>query len=347
MIPPRKGGVVAITAGDPCGIGPEVVVKALSTFRARPRFPIVLIGDAPVIARAEATVRRRVPAWVQLIDCGHRRALRPGRTSAAAGAASLAYLQQALSRWRTGQVRALVTAPVTKWAVARVQTGFVGHTEYLANAMRVRRVAMMFVSDRLRVVVMTRHIPLREVSRAVTRAALRQTLQLTDTSLRNLFGISRPRLAVCGLNPHAGEGDPRSEEHRVIKPVLHALKQLKRRIRCEGPFAADGFFAQADRIRSYDAILCAYHDQGLIPFKTAARDQGCQLTLGLPIVRTSPDHGSALDIAGQGIADPGSMIYAIRLALQLASRTDSRVPWRHPARPRRGAAYRAPSAPGA
>lgn len=316
--PPAGGGMIVITAGDPCGIGPEVIVKALHTFRSEPKLPIALIGDAPVFARAMAAARCRVPAWVQFIDCGHRATFRPGRSSSAAATASLAYLERALSLWRIKKVRALVTAPVTKWAVARVQPGFIGHTEYLAKAMRARAVAMMFVSDQMRVVVLTRHIPLRRVSASITRAVLRQALELTAEGLRKRFGIRHPRLAVCGLNPHAGESDPASEEHRVMEPVLHALRQ--RGVRCEGPFAADGFFADSRKVQAFDAVVCGYHDQGLIPFKMAARDRGCQLTVGLPIVRTSPDHGSALDIAGRGIAHPGSMRYALQLALRLAQK---------------------------
>ena len=174
---------------------------------------------------------------------------------------------------------------------------------------------MCFVSDALRVAVVTRHIPLRRVPRAVTRAVLRRALEITVEGLQRHFHVPHPRLAVCGLNPHAGEGSRASEEHAVFEPVLHALR--RRGIACDGPLAADGFFAAMPRNR-YDAIICAYHDQGLIPFKMVARDQGCQMTLGLPIVRTSPDHGSALDIAGRGIANPGSMRYAIDLAFRLA-----------------------------
>ena len=306
--------MIVITAGDPCGIGPEVTLKALHALRSRPALPVTVIGDAEVFARTMAATRRRLPSWVRFCSVDNRRtAFRPGRSSAAAGAASLAYLDRAMEWWRAGQVHALVTAPVTKWAIAKTQPDFVGHTEYLAKATRTRAVVMMFVSDDLRVAVLTRHIPLRSVSAAITRRLLHEALELTAEGLRSRFGIRHPRLAMCGLNPHAGEGRPASEERRVIEPVLRLLR--RRGIRCDGPFAADGFFASA---RNYDAVICAYHDQGLIPFKMAARDRGCQMTVGLPILRTSPDHGSALDIAGRGIADPGSMEYALRLALRLA-----------------------------
>lgn len=323
---------IAITAGDPCGIGPEVLLKTLPRWRRAPRMRVVIIGDEAVFHRTARRLGCRVPRWrlvpaqswrgnlgaaLTLLDCGHRGSFPAGRTSRQAGAASLAYLAWAIRLWRGGAIQGLVTAPVTKWAIAAsAKPGFTGQTEYLARAMGVRDAAMMFVSDRLRVVLLTRHLPLGRVSRAITPHLLRRTLWLTRQALRDQFRISRPRLALCGLNPHAGEeGHIGSEERLVILPVLRALR--REGIICDGPFAADGFFARPSR---YDAVVCAYHDQGLIPFKMLARDRGCQLSLGLPIVRTSPDHGSALDIAGRGIANPGSMLYAVQLAAKLVSR---------------------------
>jgi len=244
----------------------------------------------------------------------------------------VAYLDHAVALWRARRLQALVTAPVTKWAVARVRPSFVGQTEYLARAMGVRDVVMLFVSAHLRVALLTRHLPLRRVARAIDRTRLRTALRLTASALAASFGIARPRLALCGLNPHAGEARADSEERTVMVPILRALR--REGIRCDGPFAADGFFAcsraplagrQARGPEGYDAVVCAYHDQGLIPFKMAARDQGCQMSVGLPIVRTSPDHGSALDIAGKGLAHAGSMTYALRLAIKLAQRTRSRA----------------------
>ena len=304
--------MIAITAGDPCGVGPEVILKALRTFRTRPRLPVAVIGDAAVFSRAAARLRSGLPPWVRFIDCGHPDRFLPGRSSRAAGAASLAYLRHAVALWRAGRLCALVTAPVTKWAVQRVDPAFVGHTEYLAAAMHRREVVMLFASETMRVAVVTRHVPLRCVPRAITQPLLRRTLTVTAEGLRDYFRIRRPRLAVCGLNPHAGEGPSASEERTVFQPAIRALR--RRGITCDGPLAADGFFASRPWER-YDAVICAYHDQGLIPFKLVARDRGCQMTLGLPIVRTSPDHGSALDIAGQGVAHPGSMAYALRLAI--------------------------------
>jgi 4-hydroxythreonine-4-phosphate dehydrogenase len=319
--------VIAVTAGDPCGVGPEVILKSLALRRAASAVPLLLLGDHHVFTRTARRLGLRLPRWqvrgpgetpdgsarLSFLDCGHAGSFVPGRASARAGRASLDYLDLALALWREGRIQALVTAPVTKWAVARTHPGFTGHTEYLAGALGVRDVAMMFVSDALRVVLVTRHVPLREVRRFLTPALLRTTIRLTADALRAQFDIRRPRLALCGLNPHAGEGAARSEERRIMRPVLLALR--REGLRCEGPFSADGFFAA--EVGGYDAVVCGYHDQGLIPFKMASRDRGCQLTIGLPLVRTSPDHGSALDIAGRGEAHPGSMRYALDLAEKL------------------------------
>ena len=319
--------MLAITSGDPCGIGPEVILKALGA-RPLPRPPLVVLGDLPVFAATAARLRLRLPLWQVargdgawtaragrpvFLDCRTGRRYAPGRSGALAGRASLAYLDAAVALARAGRIGGLVTAPVTKWAIQRVEPKFSGHTEYLARAFGVRDVVMLFAADELRVALLTRHVPLRQVSRAVDQRLLRTTLRMVARALRRQFGIPRPRLAVCGLNPHAGEGGRLGlEERRVMLPVLRQLRRAG--IRCDGPFAADGFFAQPP---AYDAVVCGYHDQGLIPFKMAARDRGCQLSLGLPVVRTSPDHGSALDIAGRGLADAGSMRYAIALAATL------------------------------
>ncbi|MBI3996315.1 MAG: 4-hydroxythreonine-4-phosphate dehydrogenase PdxA [Candidatus Omnitrophica bacterium] len=321
---------LAITAGDPCGVGPEVILKALTTDAVR-RTRLVVIGDLAVFERTAARLHRRLPRWrvvprggmdrarghaLTFVECGSSRRFVPGRSSSHAGRAALTYLEEAIRLWRAGTIHGLVTAPVTKWAVAAVEPSFVGHTEYLARAMAAREVVMMFVSDAMRVVLLTRHIPLHRVGRAVTSTLLERSVRLTASALTTQFHIRQPTLAVCGINPHAGEEGRCGREEQAV--MIPALRRLRRQgIRCDGPFAADGFFTHATR---YDAIICSYHDQGLIPFKMAARDQGCQVSLGLPIVRTSPDHGSALDIAGRGIANPGSMRYALRLATKLAAR---------------------------
>lgn len=317
---------LAVTAGDPCGVGPEVILKTLAGWPAGGRAQFVIIGDHAVFEQTARRLHRRLPSWCLVradapwpssvsqpifIECGHRERFTPGRSSATAGRASLDYLDRALALWLAGRVHGIVTAPVTKWAIQRCLPLFVGQTEYFATATRTREVAMMFVSKRLRVVILTRHIPLRRVAAAITPRLLVGAVRLTVRVLQEQFRIQHPRIAFCGINPHAGDGGlAGTEEQVVMRPAIHRLRQSG--VHCDGPFAADGFFSATPTI--YDAIVCAYHDQGLIPFKMMARDNGCQLSVGLPFVRTSPDHGSALDIAGRGIADPGSMRYAMNVA---------------------------------
>ena len=331
-IPHSVGPVLLVTSGDPCGVGPEVILKALAR-PLRPAARMVVVGDLAVFEQTAKRLVLSLPRWrvtsslpqpgvfergrrVCFLDLAHPWRVTPGRTSERAGVAALDYLDAAVRLLQAGVGEGLVTAPVTKWAIERARGRFEGQTEYLACALRAPRVVMMFVSERLRVALLTRHLALRDVPSRVTKPLIRQTIRLTVEALRRHFGIRQPRLAVCGLNPHAGEaglfGD---EERRVLLPVLRECR--RRGIDLDGPFAADGFFAAS---RDYDAVICWYHDQGLIPFKLMSRDHGCQLSLGLPIVRTSPDHGSALDIAGRGIANPGSMRYALELAATLIFR---------------------------
>jgi 4-hydroxythreonine-4-phosphate dehydrogenase len=314
--PGRRPVTVAVTAGDPCGIGPEVILKTLARWRPRPGLRLLVIGDRAVFDAAARRLRIRPWNRAEWIDCAHRGRFTPGRPSESSGRASLDYLELAVAAARAGDAHALVTGPVTKWAVARAHPGFVGHTEYLARAFRAHDIVMMFVSDRLRVALLTRHLPIARVPRALTPALVRASSRVTAETLRRQFGIRRPRLALCGLNPHAGEGAPDSLEARIMRPALARLR--RQGVVCDGPFAADGLFASS--AGGYDAVIAPYHDQGLIPFKMAARDRGCQLTAGLPIVRTSPDHGTGLDIAGRGVANAGSMRYSLELAAQLVLR---------------------------
>jgi 4-hydroxythreonine-4-phosphate dehydrogenase len=297
-----------------------VALKAIRQLPAAVTRRLIVIGNRRVAERAASRLRLRLPSLIKdaaFVDCEHRTNFPPGRSSPQAGRASLEYLDHAIALWKQGKINAMVTAPVTKWAIEQVQRGFIGQTEYLARRQQARHVVMMFVSNRWRVALLTRHLPLRQVPRAVDRRAMTQTLTTVHRALSQLFGLRHPRVAVLGLNPHAGEAGLFGQEERAI--LLPVLRRLKRQgIACEGPFAADGFFAAPAR---HDAVVCWYHDQGLIPFKMASRDRGCQLSVGLPLIRTSPDHGSALDIAGRGIADPGSMGYAIRLAARLADRS--------------------------
>ncbi len=310
--------------GDPQGIGPEVLLKALARPSVRRLARWVVIGDRGVLER---TARRLHLALVEraahlcLVNLANvdRRAWKPGRISAAAGRASYDYLREAMHQWRAGAIQALVTAPVTKAAIQQAGIPFIGHTEFLARAARTPRIAMMLVGGALRVVLVTRHVALSAVPRCVTPAALRTTIRLTHEALCHWFGLRSPRIAVASLNPHAGEaGSMGDEERRVLRPVIASLRRACPTL--VGPIAPDVAFYDAYRGR-YDAVVCMYHDQGLIPLKMIARDTGVNVTLGLPFVRTSPDHGTALDIAGRGTADPGAMIAAMQLAVHLCRKT--------------------------
>jgi 4-hydroxythreonine-4-phosphate dehydrogenase len=287
MIKPR----IAITAGDPAGIGPEIAARAAAD-------PRVLAVCDPVVYGPPAAST-----------------FAPGVLSAEAGRAAYDVIVRAVDDARRGVVQAIATAPVNKEAFRLAGLPWHGHTDLLAHLTGAREVAMMFDSEVLRVVLATVHIPLAEVPRALTAASLESTIALTARELPR-FGVPTPRIAVAGLNPHAGEhGLFGCEEQTVMAPAIAACRS--RGIDVAGPFPADTIFVRARR-GEFDVVVACYHDQGLIPVKLVAFGQAVNVTLGLPIVRTSVDHGTAFDIAGQGIADPQSMIAAVLLAARLA-----------------------------
>jgi 4-hydroxythreonine-4-phosphate dehydrogenase len=282
---------VAITCGDPAGIGPEIAAKAAADTRVREVCDPVLFGasgDGP---------------------------FRCGELSGEAGRAAYEVILRAVDAAKDGAVDAIATAPVNKEAFRLAGLPWSGHTDLLAHLTGVEHVAMMFYSDPLRVVLATIHIPLSEVSGALTQASLEQTIDLTARELPR-FGWPAPRIGVAGLNPHAGEhGLFGREEDEAIAPAVAACRA--RGIHVSGPFPGDTIFVRASR-GEFDVVVACYHDQGLIPVKLLAFGQAVNVTLGLPIVRTSVDHGTAFDIAGRGVADPGSMIAAVLLAARLA-----------------------------
>ena len=283
---------VAITAGDPSGIGPEVAAKAAA--------------DARVLAVCEPIVYGPPDAS----------RFAPGVLSGAAGRAAYDVIVRALDDAQRGVVQAMATAPVNKEAFRLAGLPWSGHTDLLAHLTGARHVAMMFHSDALRVVLATVHIALAEVPRALTAASLEATIDLTARELPR-FGIARPRIAVAGLNPHAGEhGLFGGEEETAIRPAIAACRA--RGIDVDGPFPGDTVFVRARR-GDFDIVVACYHDQGLIPVKLVAFGRAVNVTLGLPIIRTSVDHGTAFDIAGKGVADPQSMIAAVLLAARLAT----------------------------
>ena len=294
---------IAVTSGEPAGIGPELCVRL-----AREAFParIVVIGDRALLAGCPhiehvALERPRVP----------------GQLDPANGRYVLRLLERAVDGCLAGEFAAMVTAPVQKSVLNDAGIAFTGHTEFLAQRAKADHVVMMLIGGGLRVALATTHLPLSEVPRAITRQGLRKTLTVIDRDLRRRFGLSKPRILVAGLNPHGGEsGYLGSEDLDVIAPAV--AEAAAAGIAASGPIPADTLFVP-ERLRHADCVLAMYHDQGLPVLKYASFGRGVNVTLGLPFVRTSVDHGTALDLAGTGRAEPGSLIEAVRLAIDLAS----------------------------
>jgi len=295
--------VVALTSGEPAGIGPELCARvAREPLAAR----IVAIGDRGLLAGCP--------------DIEHVPLVRPsvpGRLDAANGPYVVAVLERALRGCLAGEFDAMVTAPVQKSTLNDAGIAFSGHTEFLAERSGSKQVVMMLVGGGLRVALATTHLPLADVPRNITREKLQQILRVLDADLRRRFGIARPRILVAGLNPHAGEsGYLGREEAEVIAPAIGDA--VRAGIDASGPLPADTLFVP-ERLAAADCVLAMYHDQGLPVLKYASFGRGVNVTLGLPFVRTSVDHGTALDLAGTGRADAGSMIEAVKLAIELAS----------------------------
>lgn len=282
---------IAITLGDPAGIGPEIVAKTLADPSLPKGFDFVVLGTS--------------------------RGIKPGRCTRASAKIALQALREAAHGCLDGTYAAMVTGPVNKEAIAALAPGFIGQTEFLAQACgRPEADAVMTLTDpRLTVALCTAHCSLRQALRRLTPARIVHVTRTLHQFLRR-SGIARPRLALAAINPHAGEnglfGD---EEKGLMAPALHKLAQEKITLTLA---PADTIFYRAAREKAFDAVVCAYHDQGLIPFKLLAFDTGVNLTLGLPLIRTSPDHGTALDLAGRGVARHESMLAAVRLACRLA-----------------------------
>ncbi|MFZ5468862.1 MAG: 4-hydroxythreonine-4-phosphate dehydrogenase PdxA [Myxococcota bacterium] len=299
---------IAISMGDPSGIGPEVLCAALRKPRIRRALVPVVFGDASLAPKLKGIGAELVE--VTSLPPSDRR---PGRPTKAGGAAQLRYVQAAVAAAQEGLCDALCTAPVSKEQITRAGFPFRGHTELLAQAFGAE-VLMLMDGPRLKVALATHHLPLAEVPRTLTSAKLTAQLLLLSRSLAIRLG-RRPRLAVCGLNPHAGEGGLLgTEERTLIAPALAAARRAG--VRCEGPFAADGLFAQVGTL-PYDAVLAMYHDQGLVAAKALDFAHTVNVTLGLPVPRTSPDHGVAYALAGKGRADPTSMVQALLAAANI------------------------------
>ena len=312
--------LIAVTMGDPAGIGPEVAVRACARLRRTASF--VLVGDRAVLER---TARRLdVDPKSPIVEVSELSAAdrRPGKPTAAGAAAAHRSILRAVELVQGNQADAVVTAPVSKQAIQSLGIDFPGHTETIAHLAGDAEVRMMMAGASLRIVLVTTHIRFSDVPAALTTDRVVRTAEIASRALERDFGVRRPRLALAGLNPHAGEGGAfGDEEIRVLAPA--AKRAGERGVRLAGPLPPDTVFFRA-RSGEFDAVVSLYHDQGLIPFKLLHFSDGVNVTLGLPFPRTSPDHGTAFDIAGRGIADDTSMASAIRLGAAMAARRRGR-----------------------
>jgi 4-phospho-D-threonate 3-dehydrogenase / 4-phospho-D-erythronate 3-dehydrogenase len=326
--------LLAISMGDPAGVGPEVILKAAATLASRRGAPsMVVVGDLSAMRAAAARVSN-VPApreWrsgeppirltkglgVLSISNLSARALRPAHPTVEGGGAAYDYIVTGARMAMSGEVDALVTAPISKDWMNRAGHHFPGHSELLAHLSGTRLWRMMFAGGELTVALVTAHIGFARVATALTQRNVFDTIRLLSTHLRGALAVPRPRIAVLGLNPHAGEsGMFGDEEIRIIAPAIRRAN--REGIDAYGPLAPDTAFIRKAGTFNFDAAVAMYHDQGLIALKTLEFDRAVNITIGLPFVRTSPDHGTAFDIAGKGIANPSSMIAAIEYAWRAA-----------------------------
>ncbi|MDH4089978.1 MAG: 4-hydroxythreonine-4-phosphate dehydrogenase PdxA [Cyclobacteriaceae bacterium] len=322
---------IGITLGDLNGVGPEVVIKALADHRMVDVVTPVIYGSAKVISYYKkllnieefnyTQVRSKgqfAPKSINVVNCwDDNLEISPGKASKEGGHAAFIALKQACEELKEGTIDALVTAPVDKQSIHSEEFPFSGHTEFLTQFFGATESLMFMVSDSLRVGLVTGHIPVKEIAASLTKEKIESKLKIMEQSLRKDFGISKPRIAVLGLNPHAGDGGLiGEEEEQIIKPIIADQKNRGKLV--FGPFPADGFFASGSHAK-YDAILAMYHDQGLIPFKSFAFEEGINFTAGLTVVRTSPDHGTGYNIAGKNQANEGSMRVAVYRAADIFS----------------------------
>ncbi len=318
---------LAITMGDPGGVGPEIIVRALNSPEVRNYCAPIVIGDASIIEEAlnllklnlqlrlikspeesKPTSRDR---FIELIDMGMIKKFRKNKPTAEGGKACVSYIKKAVEVAVKKQVDGIVTAPISKEALKIAGFKWPGHTEMLADLTNTRDYAMMLIGGNLRVILVTIHTALKNVPALITEKRILKTIRLAKKAC-DMLKIKKPRIAVAALNPHAGEAGMFGDEEK--KKIIPAIREaVKERIPVSGPYPPDTIFYKAYK-GEVDVIVCMYHDQGLIPLKMIAFDQGVNTTIGLPFVRTSPDHGTAYDIAWKGIADPSSMIEAIKLA---------------------------------
>ena len=325
--------IVGITMGDPTGIGPEIIAKALSGEELFQSCRPIVLGDQAVLARTlrmlgldmSLEVIERIPAegyrpgriFLSPLSRLDATALQFGKPDRACGKAMVTYVEQAVQWLLVGELDAITTCPINKQAMNEAGYPFAGHTELLAHLANVSSVAMMFVGSRWKVVLVTTHLPLQDVPAWITAGGVLSKIRMADEGLKNFFGIDHPRIAVLGLNPHCGEeGLLGKEEGKEILPAIREARSQG--LDVEGPFPADSFFTLSGHRGVFDVVISMYHDQGLIPMKMFDFKEAVNFTLGLPFIRTSVAHGTAYDIAGRGLADPTNLIHATLTASNLS-----------------------------
>lgn len=324
--------IICITMGDPTGIGPEIILKSLSQERIYDLCNPLLLGDVRVISRTAKLLK--IPLTVNIIEdpargryiCGeldmmdlshlNPEAITYGKPDYHCGRAMGMYIERCFCLAQEKKISAMVTAPINKDAMNKAGLPYKGHTDFLAHLAGTKEVVMMFASKKMKIALVTIHVPIAKISQELTAEKIFTTIKIFSEGLRKFFGISDPKLAVAALNPHAGEGGLMgNEELEIIIPAIEKAKNMG--IDVHGPFPADTLF-YPDKRKDFDAIVCMYHDQGLIPLKMVSFRESVNITLGLPIIRTSVDHGTAYDLAGKGTGDPSSLNAAIEMATHMA-----------------------------
>lgn len=311
-----KKPIIGITMGDPNGVGPEVTVKAATSAEIKDLCEVVVFGDTEIIQRAAGNTSTHN---LTILDCAEFSVgnLKPAMIDNKAGQASLDYITTAVNSALKKEIDAVVTAPISKESTHLAGSKYPGHTEMLKDLTNSEQAVMMFEGSKFKVMLVTIHEALSNVPSLITKDRMLSTIKLTHDSLVKLFKIENPKIVACGLNPHAGESGAFGDEE--INHIIPAIQEAAQQgIQIDGPLPADTLFYYANQ-EKWDAVIAMYHDQGLIPFKMISFDDGVNITLGLPIIRTSPDHGTAFDIAWKGVANPSSMIAAIKVAAQLAT----------------------------
>jgi len=324
--------IIGITMGDPTGVGPEIIVKALSMKEPFQVCRPFVFGDQEVVSKTiemlglntKVDVFEKIPEEgylpqkIFLFPLSQLRtdSLHFGKPTRECGEAMVKYVEEAVKWVKNGKLDAITTCPINKQAINAAGYPFPGHTELLAHLVQASSVAMMFLGSRWKVVLVTTHLPLQEVSRWITSDRVLSTIRMTDEGLKKYFGVPHPKIAVLGLNPHSGEeGLLGKEEQMEITPAISMARSQG--VIVEGPFPADSFFNLSEPF-IFDAVISMYHDQGLIPIKMSNFKEAVNFTLGLPFIRTSVGHGTAYDIAGKGLADPTNLIHAILTASNLS-----------------------------